>query len=115
MFVLRFRGECPELMTEPFYDEVVTVRNGIALVEKEYNKDGMLLGREGYPGAYEYIGEIKEEKELKELLAHQADSDLALTIQNKVMNIEELDELVAAKDARVAARTAPVKPLINSL
>jgi len=89
MHVLRYPRECPEIMTETFYDEVVTVRNGIALVERDH----VMRSLSG-PYGYEYIGEIKEGKELNQLLdkveKSKVKAELSLSVEMHTIKIEDL-------------------------
>lgn len=109
MFVLRFTRECPDLMMENFYDEVVTVRNGIALVVNEHVKNSLLV-----ESGYEYVGEIKEEKELKEALENKKKSDLRLELQTQVVDLDELAEIFKAKEANKVIKPEFV-PLIDRI
>lgn len=90
MYVLRYTRPCPEWMEESFYDEVVTVRNGIALVNKEHVKEALL----GPDVGYEYIGEIKHERQLNALLnrkkTEEQEEEYGLAIRKSVLKIEDI-------------------------
>lgn len=88
MYVLKFRKECPEIMQETFYDEVVVVRNGIALCNGEHVKNAL----EGMN--YDYVGKIKDEKSLNSLLT-KADKDkenldFSLEVQKHTIKINDI-------------------------
>lgn len=65
MFILKFTMPCPDIMTEYFYDEVVSVNQGIALVINEHVKNALCTMDSGYV----LLGEIDEVKELKSFFA----------------------------------------------
>ena len=108
MYVLKFNSPCPDHMLENFYDEVVPVRNGIAICVREHVRNA-LMGMN-----YSYIGQIEDENGLQELFAHKEQSDLRLDLESKVVDLDELRDITAAKEAKLAAREER-KPLINNL
>jgi hypothetical protein len=77
-------------MIETFYDEVVAVRNGIALCNMEHVRDALLDPNVGY----EYIGEIKHERQLNALLnrkkAEEQEEVYGLDIRKHVLKIEDI-------------------------
>jgi hypothetical protein len=91
MYVLKYKHGCPELMLEQFYDEIVSIKNGIALVVNEHNKNSMLSMN------YDYIGEIKEENELQEYLKKFDDVVLSTKIETIKVDLDELHSQLEIK------------------
>lgn len=108
MYVLKFNSPCPDHMLESFYDEVVPVRNGIAICVRDHIKNA-LMGMN-----YTYVGEIQNESGLQELFAQKEKSDLRVSLETKVIDLDELREITSAKEARLAAREER-NPLISNL
>ena len=61
LYVLKFVGNGPDDFLEHAYDETVVIKNRIALVQFEHNKN-MLLGMN-----FEEVGMVEKEEDLKEL------------------------------------------------
>jgi len=61
LYVLKYNGLFEGDFTESFYDEVVCVKNRVALVQFDHNKE-QLLGRQ-----FDLVGTIEDEGDLKNL------------------------------------------------
>src|SRR6266576_566012 len=88
MYVLRSTKEVPEYFEESFYDEVVSVRNGIALVLNDHVRDA-LIGPD-----FDYLGHIKDSKELEKFLVSDKkkadDEQIFLNVRKHILNIEDI-------------------------
>ncbi len=98
MYVIRSTNEVPEVFEEYFYDEVVTIRNGIGLVRGEH----VLQALTGGYNQYEFIGIIDSDKYLTRLLAkynaREKDQKLGLEVRKKVLTMEDIIELEKPKE-----------------
>ena len=108
MYVLKFNAPCPEHMLENFYDEVVVVRNGVAICVGDHIRDALTSMN------YTYIGHIEDESGLQDLFTQKEEDSIRLDLETKVIDLDELREITAAKEARLAAREER-KPLITNL
>lgn len=85
MYVLRNTLPAPDYYEETFYDEVVAVRNQIALVVNEHVKNALVSPLM----AYEFIGVINDTNELDKLLAEK-ENKVELVVKKKVLKNEDL-------------------------
>lgn len=84
-YVLKYTGLGPDHFLEHCYDEVVTVRNQIALVQFEHNKN-MLLGMQ-----YEEIGQVENAEDVDKLLAKDDTVELKVKREQlKTIPIEKI-------------------------
>lgn len=89
-YVLKFVGLGMQTRQEPFYDEVVSVKNGIALVKQVHNKN-QLLGRN-----FIELGFVESEEDIPALL-HRDD----VTVEVKKDTTEKfvsLDSIIPDDD-----------------
>lgn len=86
LYVLRYKGAFEGNFVESFYDEIVTVKNRIALVRGEHVKN-CLLGMN-----FEDVGIIDKEENLPELFKSQETVEVKVrkeTVSNKKTNTVE--------------------------
>ncbi len=80
LYVLKFVGNGPDNFLEHCYDEVIVVKNRIALVQFEHNAHKLM----GYN--FELIGNIEKEEDLSELF------------KDKTVEVQAVTKLVPLKD-----------------
>lgn len=80
-FVLKYNGVGPDDFLENCYDEVIVVKNRIALVQFEHNKN-KLLGMQ-----FEEIGMVENEDGLKELFK---DKTVQVKHETKIVDLNKI-------------------------
>ena len=89
-YVLKFVGAGPDNFLEHCYDEVIAVKNRIALVQFEHNKN-RLLGQQ-----FEEIGTVNSEEDLKSLLGEA--TEVKVRTETKVVPLDEILSCVPEDD-----------------
>ena len=81
LYVLKFVGNGPDNFMENCYDEVVVIKNRIALVQFEHNAN-MLRGMN-----FEFVGMVEKEEDLKELFR---DKTVEIKTTTQIVQLQDI-------------------------